>query len=134
VGRCPTEHQRLRGLSNFPPFQRYTLFLPFHGDEPVGQEAGSSGRAVKTLLIPPDELLPTRFERVPLWQEIVEALLKKYADAYYKARKVEWEAPQLVYQDLDPTDANMVKEYRFLIEHSEVEIQQRLNDIKDAVE
>jgi hypothetical protein len=86
-----------------------------------------------TLFIPADELQPTRFERVRLWQEIAVVLLKKYADAFYKAKKAEWEAPQLVYQDLDPNDPNMVKEYRFLIEQSETEIQLRLNEIKDAV-
>lgn len=87
-----------------------------------------------TLFIPADELQPTRFERVRLWQEIAVALLKKYADAFYKAKKAEWEAPQLIYQDLDPNDPNMVKEYRFLIEQSETEIQLRLNEIKDAVD
>ncbi len=87
-----------------------------------------------TLLIPPDELLPTHFDRVRLWQEIAVTLLKKYADAFYKAKKAEWEAPQLVYQDLDPNDPNMVKEYRFMIQKSETDIQLRLNEIKEAVE
>lgn len=87
-----------------------------------------------TLLIPPDELAPTRFDRVRLWQEIAVALLKKYADAFYKAKKAEWEAPKLEYRDLDPNDPNMVKEYRFLIEKSETEIQMRMNEIKEAVE
>jgi hypothetical protein len=87
-----------------------------------------------TLLIPPDELVPTRFDRVRLWQEIAVALLKKYADAFYKAKKAEWEAPKLEYRDLDPNDPNMVKEYRFLIEKSETEIQMRMNEIKEAVE
>lgn len=87
-----------------------------------------------TLLIPPDELVPTRFDRVRLWQEIAVALLKKYADAFYKAKKAGWEAPKLEYRDLDPNDPNMVKEYRFLIEKSETEIQMRMNEIKEAVE
>ncbi len=87
-----------------------------------------------TLFIPPDELVPTRFDRVRLWQEIAVALLKKYADAFYKAKKAEWEAPKLEYRDLDPNDPNMVKEYRFLIEKSETEIQLRMNEIKEAVE
>lgn len=87
-----------------------------------------------TLLIPPDELAPTRFDRVRLWQEIAVVLLKKYADAFYKAKKAQWEAPKLEYRDLDPNDPNMVKEYRFLIEKSETEIQLRMNEIKAAVE
>lgn len=87
-----------------------------------------------SLLIPPDELAPTRFDRVRLWQEIAVVLLKKYADAFYKAKKAQWEAPKLEYRDLDPNDPNMVKEYRFLIEKSETEIQLRMNEIKEAVE
>ena len=62
------------------------------------------------------------------------ALLKKYANAFYKAKKPEWEAPQLEYRDLDPNDPNFVKEYRFLIEKSETEIQLRMNEIKEEVE
>lgn len=80
------------------------------------------------------QLADTRFDRVRLWQEIAVALLKKYANAFYLAKKSEWEAPKLEYRDLDPNDPNMVKEYRFLIEKSETEIQMRMNEIKEAVE
>ncbi|HAF24592.1 MAG TPA: hypothetical protein DCK93_17095 [Blastocatellia bacterium] len=86
------------------------------------------------LKIPPEQLKIGDFARVRLWQEIATALLKQYADAFYKAKKAEWEAPKLIYEDLDPTGGNFFDEYRFMIEQSEVDIRTQLNELKQAVE
>lgn len=86
------------------------------------------------LKIPPEQLKIGDFARVRLWQEIATALLKQYADAFYKAKKAEWEAPKLIYEDLDPTSGNFFDEYRFMIEQSEVDIRTQLNELKQAVE
>jgi len=86
------------------------------------------------LKIPPEHLKIGDFARVRLWQEIATALLKQYADAFYKAKKSEWEAPKLIYEDLDPDGANFFEEYRFMIDQSEVDIRTQLNELKQAVE
>ena len=54
------------------------------------------------LYIPLDELEFRGFDQVFRWQEITSALLKKYADAYYKYEKAKWESDLLEYQDLSP--------------------------------
>lgn len=86
------------------------------------------------LKIPPEQLKIGDFARVRLWQEIATALLKQYADAFYKARKAEWEAPKLIYANLDPTGGNFFDEYRLMIEQSEIDIRVQLNELKQAVE
>jgi hypothetical protein len=86
------------------------------------------------LKIPPQQLKIGDFARVRLWQEIATALLKQYADAFYKAKKAEWEAPKLIYEELDPAGGNFFDEYRFMIEQSEVDIRTQLNELKHAVE
>ena len=86
-----------------------------------------------TLYIPPEQLQPDGFDRIRVWQDIAVALLKKYADAYYKAMKSQWEAPQLIYTELDPNDSNFVSEYRFLLDQSQEEIRLRLNEIKESI-
>jgi len=86
------------------------------------------------LKIPPEHLRIGSFERVRLWQEVATTLLKKYADAFYKAKKAEWEAPKLVYENLDPDSANFFDEYRFSIDQAEQDLRTRLNELKEAVD
>ncbi|MBX3004595.1 MAG: DEAD/DEAH box helicase family protein [Anaerolineales bacterium] len=85
------------------------------------------------LYIPPDEMEFRGFEQVFRWQEIASALLKKYADAYYKYQKAKWESDLLEYQDLSPDDSNFFDEYRIQVEKSRHDIIKILNEIKDAV-
>ena len=86
------------------------------------------------LLIPPEELEFTSFNRVRVWQEIAVALLKKYCDSYYKYRKNEYELPHLEYRELTPDDPNFFDEYRFLIAKSEETIIETLRRIKEEIE
>ena len=86
------------------------------------------------LLIPPEELEYTSFNRVRVWQEIAVALLKKYCDGYYKFRKNEYELPHLEYRELTPDDPNFFDEYRFLIAKSEETIIETLRRIKEEIE
>lgn len=58
------------------------------------------------LWIPEGQLSFDDMAKVSAWQEITEALLKKYAERYYSFRKREWEEPHLEYADLDPEDPN----------------------------
>jgi hypothetical protein len=93
------------------------------------------------LLIPEQELAFDSFERVRQWEEIALALLKKYTERYYTFRKREWELPHLEYQDLEITDPNILgvgeseKEpyYRILLDKSQEEIRQKLEELKAAI-
>lgn len=86
------------------------------------------------LKIPPEQLRIGSFEQVRLWQELATTLLKQYADACYKAKKAEWEAPRLIYEELDPSSSNFFEEYRFSIDQAELDIRQQLNELKQAID
>ncbi|GEM82200.1 DEAD/DEAH box helicase family protein [Meiothermus hypogaeus] len=94
------------------------------------------------LLIPAAVLAFDSFEKVRVWQEIAQALLRKYVERYYIFRKREWELPHLEYQDIADDDPNfpcVVREtgpeygYRILIEKSQQEIIEKLNELKAAI-
>ena len=94
------------------------------------------------LLIPGSELAIDSFEKVRVWQDVALALLKKYTERYYTFRKREWELPHLEYRDVAEDDANfpsVVREagraygYRILIEESQQEIVEKLNELKAAI-
>ena len=86
------------------------------------------------LFIPPEELEFTRFDRVRRWEEIAVALLKKYADRYYKHRKQEWESDFYEYHELREDDPNFVSEYRLLIDESQDAIVEKLGELKEKIE
>lgn len=95
------------------------------------------------LLIPESELAFDSFEKVSAWQEVAQALLRKYIERYYSFRKREWELPHLEYRDIAEDDPNFpcfVREtgpeygYRILIEESKQEIVERLTELKAAIE
>lgn len=94
------------------------------------------------LLIPAEELAFDSFNKVALWQEIALALCRKYTERYYTFRKREWELPHLEYQDLSPTDPNLLGNgddpvdpyYRILIDQSQDEIVAKLEELKAIIE
>jgi catechol 2,3-dioxygenase-like lactoylglutathione lyase family enzyme len=95
------------------------------------------------LLIPESELAFDSFDKVRIWQEIAQALLRKYVERYYSFRKREWELPHLEYQDLREDDPNfpcILREtgpeygYRVRIEESQQEIVAKLKELKAAIE
>lgn len=86
------------------------------------------------LFIPPEELAFTRFDRVRRWEEIAVALLKKYADRYYKHKKQEWESDFYEYHELREDDPNFVSEYRLLIDESQEAIVKKLGELKEKIE
>ncbi|MCB9833556.1 MAG: hypothetical protein H6807_13890, partial [Planctomycetes bacterium] len=86
------------------------------------------------LFIPPEELEFTRFDRVRRWEEIAVALLKKYADRYYKHTKQEWESDFYEYHELQEDDPNFVSEYRLLIDESQEAIVEKLGELKEKIE
>ncbi len=95
------------------------------------------------LLIPESELAFDAFDKVHVWQEIASSLLRKYVERYYTFRKHEWELPHLEYRDLNEEDPNfpcVVRQdgpeygYRILIEESQREIVEKLNEVKAAIE
>ena len=95
------------------------------------------------LLIPDAELAFDSFEKVRAWQEVAQALLRKYVERYYSFRKREWELPHLEYRDIAEDDPNfpcVVREsgeeygYRILIEESQQDVVEKLNELKSAIE
>jgi len=94
------------------------------------------------LLIPPEEMAFDSYDKVNLWEEIALALLKKYTERYYTFRKREWELPHLEYQDLLPSDPNLLSVgetptdpyYRILIDQSQEEIVAKLEELKGLIE
>lgn len=95
------------------------------------------------LLIPDSELAFESFENVRVWQEVAQALLRKYVERYYSFRKREWEMPHLEYRDIgedDPNFPSVVREtgpeygYRILLEESQQEIVDKLNELKAAIQ
>ncbi len=95
------------------------------------------------LLIPESELAFDSFEKVRVWQEVAQALLRKYVERYYTFRKREWELPHLEYRDIAEDDPNFPSVlrvsspefgYRILIEESQKEIVQKLSELKVAIE
>jgi hypothetical protein len=86
------------------------------------------------LFIPPEELEFTQFDRVRRWQEIAVALLKKYADRYYKNKKQEWESDFYEYHTLTEDDPNLQVEYRLLIDESQDQIVDQLKGIQSDLD
>ena len=58
------------------------------------------------LLTPASELAFDSFAKTRVWQEIAQALLRKYVERYYTFRKREWELPHLEYRDFTEDDPN----------------------------
>jgi len=92
------------------------------------------------LYISGSELALTKYSRTRMWQEIVHALLRGYAERFYKHQKREWEGPHLEYQDLAANDPNFLvrKEpeesgYRIFIDRSEEALVAQLEDVKSAI-
>ena len=86
------------------------------------------------LFIPPEELEFTQFDRVRRWEEIAIALLKKYADRFYKHKKQEWESDFYEYHELQEDDPNFVSEYCLLIDESQEAIVEKLGELKEKIE
>lgn len=81
------------------------------------------------LLVPGPVMALDSLDRLPVWQEIAESLLKKYAERYYSYRKKAWEEPHLEYAELAADDPNFPEAgnavgeeqgvYRITVEKSE---------------
>jgi hypothetical protein len=85
------------------------------------------------LLIPPG-YLKFRFDRLPLYQDIVVHLLKGYADRFYQFHKRAFEAPYLEYQRLTKADDLILDKYQLLVKKSEKELIRRLRDLSKQFE
>jgi hypothetical protein len=90
-----------------------------------------------TLTIPEAALSfdgPRPLRRVRLWEEIAAALLKKYAERYYKTCREAFEAPLREYYVLDESDSNFIDTYRFQVEETHGTLLVKLKQVKDEIE
>lgn len=95
------------------------------------------------LLVPASMLALDSFAKVETWQEIAEALLKKYAERYYSFRKKGWEEPHLEYAELSADDPNFPEAgagvgeeqgvYRVSVEKSEETLVTQLKQLGDEL-
>jgi hypothetical protein len=86
-----------------------------------------------TLCIPPEELEPSRFDRVRIWQQVAEALLAGYCERIYKYRKQAWESEHATVFELGPDDPNFVEEYTFRVQREEEALIEQLKDLSHQV-
>lgn len=82
------------------------------------------------LYAPPEVFEFDRFEKVREWEEIAVALLRKYCDRFYKAKKDAYEAPFREYRELQLDDPNFIAEYKVLVDQSEKLIIQRIKELE----
>lgn len=95
------------------------------------------------LLIPKDQLALDSFDKLPMWQEIAETLLKKYAERYYRHRQKGWEEPYMEYAELAADDPNFLERgdgvgedegvYRVFVEKSETQLIGQLEQLGDEL-
>jgi hypothetical protein len=95
------------------------------------------------LLIPAAVLAMDSLDKLLVWQEIAESLLKKYAERYYSYRKKAWEEPHLEYAELAADDANFPEAgsaageeqgvYRVIVEKSEETLITQLRTIGEEL-
>jgi hypothetical protein len=72
-------------------------------------------------------------ERRRIWQEIAVALLKKYCDRLYKAKREEYEAPFREYYDVGAGDPNLIEAYQFQVPAAAEEMVRELERLKADV-
>ncbi len=82
----------------------------------------------------PQDYLEFRFDRLPLYHDIVVHLLKGYADRLYQYHKRDFEAPFLEYQRLTKADDLILNQYQLLVKKSEKELIRRLRDLSKKFE
>jgi hypothetical protein len=87
-----------------------------------------------SLYIPREEMEIRTYSQVRQWQEIAVALLRKYCDRFYKARKAEFEKDHLEYRTLTEDDGNFIDDYLFLVDQSRRDIVTKLEEIKAIIE
>jgi hypothetical protein len=78
-----------------------------------------------TLWIPAENMLPTSYSHVKLWQQISIELLKRYCDRFYDLNHRAFIEPRLEIRELKKEDDNFPNEkegYRFIVDASESDL------------
>ena len=86
------------------------------------------------LQIPPSVMEPKRYEDFSIFQKIVECLVKKYAERFYRNKRSEWEGQHLKYIKIENAEENFVTEYRIMLEKNAEELLAKLETIKNEIE
>ena len=83
------------------------------------------------LLIQPDELRFTGYDRIRVWQEIAVALLRKYCERYYRLRQTEWEKDYLEYRELSHEDGKFFELYTFRMQRDQADLLDALGHLQN---
>lgn len=88
------------------------------------------------LRIPAARLAPTQYDNVRIWQQVAGELLKRYCERLYNHRKSEFIEPRLELRDLTRDDDNLPAEdeYQLIVDSSEEQVIQSINQIKQELE
>lgn len=86
------------------------------------------------LKIPKEELKLDDFDKVYRWQGIALILMKKYCERFYNHKKNEWEKDHREFVIFNDEDLNMVKEYKFFIDESKMDIVTKLTQLKKSIQ
>lgn len=96
-----------------------------------------------TLYVPEEDLAFDSFEKVRMWQDMAIALLKKYCDRYYNAKRLAYLADKMELRYFDEVEAqlardnslgNLVGEYQLLVERSALKLSEDIIKIKEELE
>lgn len=85
------------------------------------------------LAIPSQDLEPTSFSKVFIWEELVITLLKNYTEKFYLLLKNQHLAKHIEVAELDEKHPNFVEEYNVQVEESQTDIIRQLVDFKELV-
>jgi len=96
-----------------------------------------------TLYVPEEDMAFDSFEKTWMWQDIIIALLKKYCDRYYNAKKLAYLADKMELKYFDEVEAelerdgklgNLFEEYQLLVEKSSLQLCEDIEKLKEEVQ
>ena len=86
------------------------------------------------ILIPPKDLEPTEYAKnIAMWEDIIIALMRKYATTVYNNRKAAWMAENVVPAILDESHPNCQEEYKIMVKRDLDRVITNLGELKESI-
>lgn len=85
------------------------------------------------ILIPAEDLAPTSFKKVAIWEEMVISLLKLYTDKFYNTFKSQYLSNHIELAVLQEDHPNFIDEYSIQVADHEVDIIQSVLNFKEQI-